>query len=125
MSNVTSRASAKKRSEEHQREYWYALRLGTCYHCSGTPQKQRGKGLFWAISKWDVTRPRHSSGGSGISLRERTGERKTQRNAKIPPTTAIAIASLRPKTSPSTPPARAPTGIVPHTIHLIVAFIRP
>src|SRR3989442_14212419 len=73
----------------------------------------------------DVTLPRHSSGGSGISLRERTGERKTQRNAKIPPTTAIEIASLRPKTSPSTPPAIAHTDILPHTIHLIVAFIRP
>ncbi len=63
--------------------------------------------------------------GSGTVLSDRTGDSRTQRKASEPPTTAIAIAGLSPSIVPSIPPAKLPAGIVPHTIHLMDAFIRP
>ena len=65
------------------------------------------------------------SRGSGILLRDRTGDRRTQRNANEPPSIAIPTAVRNPRNSPSNPPVIAPRGIVPQTKKRIVAFIRP
>jgi hypothetical protein len=63
--------------------------------------------------------------GLGIVLTPLIGEKRTQRNASVPPMTPIPIASLSPTIDPSTPPTSAPSGMVPHTIQRIDAFIRP
>lgn len=56
---------------------------------------------------------------------ERTGDSRIQRNDSEPPRMAIPIAVRSPRNSPRSPPAMAPSGIVPQTRKRIVAFIRP
>ena len=65
------------------------------------------------------------SGPVGTSRIRRSGENSTQNPAAHEPATPTHSAGRTPISVPSTPPARLPSGSVPHTIQRTAAFIRP